>query len=113
MCTTTLACTTLGSSLAMFTIVMDVKTMTQSVPISNLNIVNEASAGQGSLPAKFIDREQVAVQELMVFKRVPTQNLTAIITINKNLFRIVVHNEISYIVKQHIDAYTKYLLSDI
>jgi len=78
-CTTTLACTTLCSSSAIFTIVMDVKTMTQSVPISNLNIVNGASAGQGKwwcgLPAKIIDREQVAVQELMVFKRVPHTKL--------------------------------------
>jgi len=60
-CKTTLACTTLGSSSAMLTIIMDVKTMTQSVPISSLNIVNGTSAGQGtwrcSLPAKFIDRE--------------------------------------------------------
>jgi len=47
-CKTTLACTTLGSSSAMLTIVMDVKTMTQSAPMSSLNIVNRTSAGQGT-----------------------------------------------------------------
>jgi len=47
-CKTTLACTTRGSSSAMLTIVMDVKTMTQSVPISRLNIVIETSACQGT-----------------------------------------------------------------
>jgi len=53
---TTLPCTTLGFSSAMLTIVMDVKTMTQSVPISSLNDVNGTSADQGTwrcgLPAK-------------------------------------------------------------
>ena len=52
-----LACTTLGSASAMLTIVMDVKTMTQRVPMSRLNIVNGTTAGQGTwrcgLPAKF------------------------------------------------------------
>jgi len=75
MCKTTLACTTLGSSSAMLTIVMDVKTMTQSVPMSSLNVVNGTLAGQGtwqcSLPAKFVDREQMSVQELMALKRMP------------------------------------------
>jgi len=76
---TTLPCTTLGSSSTMLTIVMDVTTMTQSVPISSLNIVNGTSAGQGtwrcSLPAKFIDREQMSVQELMALKRLPHKTL--------------------------------------
>jgi len=45
---TTLPCTTLGSSSAMLIIIMDVKTMTQNVPISSLNIVNGTSAGQGT-----------------------------------------------------------------
>jgi len=74
-CKTTLACTTLGSSSAMLTIVMDVKTMIQSVPISSLNIVNGTSAGQGTWrcgpPAKIIDREQMSVLELMALKRMP------------------------------------------
>jgi len=54
-------CTTPGSSWAMLTIVIDVKMMTRSVPISSLNILNGTSAGQGTwqcdLPAKFSDRE--------------------------------------------------------
>jgi len=58
---TTLPWTTLGSSSAMFTIIMDVKTMTQSMPIWSLNVVSRTSAGQGtwrcSLSAKCIDRE--------------------------------------------------------
>jgi len=67
-CKTSLACTTLGSSSAMLFIVMDVKTKTQSVPMSSLNVVNGTLAGQGTwrcgLPAKFIDREKMSVQEL-------------------------------------------------
>jgi len=47
-CRTTLACTTLGSASAMLTIVTDVKTMTQSVSMSSLNIVNRTTAGQGT-----------------------------------------------------------------
>ena len=78
-CKTTLACTTLGSASAMLTIVMDVKTMTQSVPMSSLEIVNGTTAGQGTwrcgLPAKFIDREQMSVQELMALKRKPHRSL--------------------------------------
>ena len=78
-CKTTLACTTLGSASAMLTIVMDVKTMTQSVPMSRLEIVNGTTAGQGTwrcgLPAKFIDREQMSVQELMALKRMPHRTL--------------------------------------
>jgi len=78
-CKTTLAFTTLGSSSAIPTIVMDVKTMTQSVSNSSLNIVNETSAGQDtwqcSLPAKFIDRKQISVQELMALKRMPETTL--------------------------------------
>ena len=42
-CRTTLACTTLGSSSAILTIVMDVKTMTQSVPMSSVNILNRTT----------------------------------------------------------------------
>ena len=74
-----LACTTLGSASAMLTIVMDVKTMTQSVPMSSLEIVNGTTAGQGTwgcgLPAKFVDREQMSVQELMALKRMPYRTL--------------------------------------
>ena len=76
---TTLACTTLGSASAMLTIVMDVKTMTQSVPMSSLNIVIGTTGGQGTwrcdLPEKFIDREQMLVQELMALKRKPHRTL--------------------------------------
>ena len=72
---TTLACTTLESSSAMLTIIMDVKTMTQSVPMSSLNVVNGTSAGQCTwrcgLPAKFIYKEKMSVQELMSLKRMP------------------------------------------
>jgi len=63
----------------MLTIVMDVKTMTQSAPMSSLNIVNGTTAGQGTwtcgLPANFIDREQMSVQELMALKRKPHRSL--------------------------------------
>jgi len=74
-CKTTLACTNLGFSSAMLTIVMDVNTVTQSVLISSLNIVNWTSARQGTwrcdLPARFVDREQITVQELMALRRMP------------------------------------------
>ena len=44
-----------------------------------LSIVNGTSAGQGTwrcgLPAKFIDREQISVQELMALKRMPHKTL--------------------------------------
>jgi len=66
-------------SVSLFTIVMDVERMTQSVSISSLNIVNGTSAGQGtwwcSLPAIFFDREQMSVQELMALKRMPHKTL--------------------------------------
>jgi len=79
LCKPTLACISLGSSSAMLTIVMDLKTMTQSVPISSLNIVNGTSAGQGTwrcgLPAKFIDRVQMSVQKLMALKGMPHKTL--------------------------------------
>ena len=69
----------MGSASAMLTIVMDVKTRTQSVPMSRLSIVNGTTAGQGTcrcgLPAKFIDREQMSVQELMALKRMPHRTL--------------------------------------
>jgi len=82
-CKTTLACTTLRSSSTMLTIVMDAKTMTQSVPMSSLNIVNGTSAGQGTWrcgpPAKFIHREKMSVQELMALKRIPHKTLDGLL----------------------------------
>jgi len=59
---------------------MNVKTMTQSVTISSLNIVNGTSAGQGTwrcgLPAKKnIDMEQMSLQELIASTRIPHKTL--------------------------------------
>ena len=56
---------------------MDVKTMTQSVPMSSLNIVNGTSAGQGTwrcgLPAKCIDSKNVDAR-VDVFEKNASQN---------------------------------------
>jgi len=72
-CKISLACSTLGSSAAMLTVVMYMKKMTQSVAISSLNILHGKQAGQGNwqcgLPAEFIDTKQMSVQELIVMKR--------------------------------------------
>jgi len=58
-CKTTLACSTLGSSAAMLTMVKIVKTLTKSVPVALLDNQNGTQAGQGTwkcgLPAEFID----------------------------------------------------------
>ena len=76
-CKTILACTTLGSSAAMLTVtvVISVKTMTQSVAMARLEIHHGTNAGQDpwkrGLPAGFIDAEQMSVQELMALKTMP------------------------------------------
>jgi len=63
------ACSTLVSASAMLTVVLDVKMITQSVPMSSFNSLNGTSAGQCtwrcSLPAKFID----SMRDLMALKR--------------------------------------------
>jgi len=71
-CKTTLACSTLGSSAAMLTMVKSVKTLTKSVPVALLDNKNRTQAGQGTwkcrLPAEFIDGDQMTLQELMSLK---------------------------------------------
>jgi len=47
-CKTTLACSTLGSSAAMLTMVKSVKTLTKSVPVALLDNQNRSQAGQGT-----------------------------------------------------------------
>jgi len=47
-CKTSLACSTLGSSVAMLTMVRSVKTLTKSVAVSLLDIQNKTQAGQGT-----------------------------------------------------------------
>jgi len=78
-CKTTLACPTLGSSAAMLTMVKSVKTLTKSVAVPLLDNQNRTQAGQGTwkcgLPAEFIDRDQMTLQELMSLKRMPHTTL--------------------------------------
>jgi len=47
-CKPTLACTTLGSSAAMLTVVSSVKTLTKSVAVARLHIEHGTAAGQGA-----------------------------------------------------------------
>jgi len=47
-CKTTLACSTLGSSAAMLTMVKSVKTLTKSVAVPLLDNQNRTQAGQGT-----------------------------------------------------------------
>ena len=58
-CKTSLACSTLGSTAAMLTMVKSVKTLTKSFAVSLLDTQNRTQAGQGTwkcgLPAEFID----------------------------------------------------------
>ena len=79
MCETTLACPTLGSSAAMLTMVKIVKTLTKSVTVRLLDNQNRTQAGQGtwkcSLPAEFLDGDQMTLQELMSLKRMPHTTL--------------------------------------
>jgi len=74
-CKTSIACSTLGSSAAMLTMVNSVKTLTKSVAVSLLDNQNRTHAGQGTskcgLPAEFIDGDQMTLQELMSLKRMP------------------------------------------
>jgi len=78
-CKTTLACSTLGSSAAMLTLVNSVKTLTKSVAVSLLDNQKRTQAGQGTwkcgLPAEFIDGDQMTLQELMSLKRMPHTTL--------------------------------------
>jgi len=77
-CKTSLACSTLGSSAAMLTMVNSVKTM-KSVAVSLLDNQNITKAGQGTwkcgLPAEFFDGDQMTLQELMSLKRMPYTTL--------------------------------------
>jgi len=72
-CKNTLACTTLGSSAAMLTMVTNVKTLTTSVAVTLLENKRRSKAGQGTrkcgLPAEFIDVGQMSLQKLMSLKR--------------------------------------------
>mmetsp|Transcript_4325 Transcript_4325/g.6990 ORF Transcript_4325/g.6990 Transcript_4325/m.6990 type:complete len:132 (+) Transcript_4325:272-667(+) len=74
-CTTTLACSTLGSSAAMLTMVIRVKTLTKSVAVALFDNQHRTKAGQGTwkcgLPVEFIDMDQLSLQELMALKRMP------------------------------------------
>jgi len=78
-CKTSVACSTLGSSAAMLTMVKSVETLTKSVAVSLLDHQNRTQAGQGTwkcgLPAKFIDGDQMTLQELMSLKRMPHTTL--------------------------------------
>ena len=78
----TLACTTLGSSAAMLTMVTSVKTLTTSVAVTLLDNRRRTKAGQGtwkcSMPAEFIHVEQMSFQELMSLKRMPHTTLDGI-----------------------------------
>ena len=78
-CKTSLACSTLGSTAAMLTMVNCVKTLTKSVAVSLLNNQNRTQAGQGTwkcgLPPEFIDEDQMTLQELMSLKRMPHTTL--------------------------------------
>jgi len=81
-CETNLACSTLGSSAAMLTMVKSVKTLTKRVAVSLLDNQNRTQAGQGTwkcgLPAEFIDGDQMTLQELM--QECHTSHLTVITT---------------------------------
>jgi len=72
-CKTSLACSTLGSSAAMLTMVKSVKTLTKNVVVSLLDNQHRTQAGQGTwkcgLPAEFINGDQMTLQELMSLKR--------------------------------------------
>jgi len=72
---TTLACTALGSSAAMLIVVISLKTLTKSVAVARLDIEHGTKARQGtckcSLPAQFVDAEQMSVLELKALKRMP------------------------------------------
>jgi len=78
-CKTTLACSTLGSSAAMLTMVKSVETLKKSVAVPLLDNQNRTQAGQGTwkcgLPADFIDGDQMILQELMSLKRMPHTTL--------------------------------------
>jgi len=78
-CKTSLACSILGSSAEMLTMVKSVKTLTKSVAVARLDNQNRTQAGQGTwkcgLPAEFIDGDQMSLQELMALKRVPHTTL--------------------------------------
>ena len=78
-CKTTLACSTLGSSGAMLIVVMSVKSMKQSVAMSSVEFLRGASTGQGtwqcSVPAEFIDAEQMTELELIALKKMPHTTL--------------------------------------
>jgi len=78
-CKTILSCTTLGSSAAMLSVVISVKTLTKGVAVARLDIEHGTKTGQGTwkygLQAEFIDAEQMSVQELMALKRMPHTTL--------------------------------------
>ena len=78
-CKTTWACSMLGSSAAMLTMVKSVKTLTKSVAVARLDNQNRTQAGQGTWkcgpPAEFIDGDQMTLQELMALKRMPHTTL--------------------------------------
>ena len=78
-CKTTLACSTLGSSAAMLTMVKSVKTLTKSVAVTLLNNQNRTQTGQGTWkcgpPGEFIDGDQLTLQKLMSLKRMPHTTL--------------------------------------
>ena len=69
----TFACSTLGSSAAMLTMVKSMKTLTKSIAVPLLDNQNRMQAGQVTckcgLPAEFIDGDQMTLQELMSLKR--------------------------------------------
>jgi len=73
-CKRTLACSPLGSSAAMLTMVKSVKTLTKRVAVALSDNQNRMQAGQGTwkcgLPAEFIDGDQMTLQELMSLKTI-------------------------------------------
>ena len=77
-CKTTLACSTLGSSAAMLTMVKSVRTLTKSVAVALLDNQNRTQAGQGTckcgLPAEFIDGDQMTPQELISLEKNATHH---------------------------------------
>jgi len=77
-CKTTLACSTLGSSAAMLTMVKSVRTLTESVAVALLDNQNRTQAGQGTckcgLPAEFIDGDQMTPQELISLEKNATHH---------------------------------------
>ena len=78
-CKKSLACSTLGSSAAMLTMVKWVKTLTKSVAVPLLDNQNRLQAGQvhGNevYQLKFVDGDQMILQELMSLKRMPHTTL--------------------------------------